>query len=375
MSNMKIVSIEASMIHLPLKQPFTISYASYDSMPSVIVKMTCDNGVIGYGEGVADQHVTGETMEGVYQVITKTLAPHLIGKDPRAIESIHELMDKLILNATTAKAAIDIACFDAVGKALDVPVYQLIGGRYHDKFPITHVLSIQTPEAMAEEAAKKVAEGYDSFKLKVGYKMEEDVARIKAVYNRVGHAAKLRVDVNQGWENAATTLQALYLLKDVQLDWLEQPTLANHIDALQAVKQKSHVAIMADESLVYQKELKELIDKKACDKINIKLMKCGGIYPAAKLAIMAEMAGIDCQIGSMVESSIGSAAGFHVGFSKKNITSVELTGPLKFTEDVGNLNYDVPFICLNEKPGLGIEIDEAKLQALTIESDVVANEA
>src|SRR5699024_4710197 len=137
---MKIVAIQASMIQLPLKQPFTISYASYDTMPSVIVKMTCDNGFVGYGEGVADPHVTGETMESVYQVITQTLTPQLIGKDPREIEKIHHIMNQQILNATTAKAAIDIACYDLVGKTYKLPIYQLLGGRYHDQFPITHVL-------------------------------------------------------------------------------------------------------------------------------------------------------------------------------------------------------------------------------------------
>jgi L-Ala-D/L-Glu epimerase len=94
-------------------------------------------------------------------------------------------------------------------------------------------------------------------------------------------------------------------------------------------------------------------------------MKCGGIYPAIKLAFQAEMAGIECQVGSMVESSIGSAAGFHVAFSKKIITSVELTGPLKFAKDVGNLAYDIPFIRLTTKPGLGIEVKREMLRELT----------
>src|SRR5699024_294981 len=111
--------------------------------------------------------------------------------------------------------------------------------------------------------------------------------------------------------------------------------------------------------------------KQACDKINIKLMKCGGIYPATKLAIMAEMANIDCQVGSMVESSIGSAAGFHVAFAKKNITSVELTGPLKFKQDVGNLKYEVPYINLNEHAGLGIEVDEAMIKSLAFDDKAV----
>ena len=116
--------------------------------------------------------------------------------------------------------------------------------------------------------------------------------------------------------------------------------------------------------------MRQIIKLEAADKVNIKLMKCGGIYPAVKLAHQAEMAGIECQVGSMVESSVASSAGFHVAFSKKIITSVELTG-VKFTKDIGNLHYDVPFIRLNEKPGLGIEINEDTLQELTVFQDVV----
>ena len=128
---------------------------------------------------------------------------------------------------------------------------------------------------------------------------------------------------------------------------------------------------MTDEGLKGSREMLEIIQKRAADKVNIKLMKCGGIYPAVKLAHQAELAGLDCQIGSMVESSIGSAAGYHVAFSKKNITTVELTGPLKFSKDIGDLAYDVPFIRLSDKPGLGIEINEEILQELTIHHDTV----
>lgn len=155
-------------------------------------------------------------------------------------------------------------------------------------------------------------------------------------------------------------------MEGVSLDWLEQPVTADDIDGMVEVKAKSTVPLMIDEGLRGFSEMREIIAKRATDKVNIKLMKCGGIYPAMKLAHMAEMAGIDCQIGSMVESSIGSAAGFHVAFSKKMITSVELTGPLKFSKEIGNLHYDVPFIRLNEQPGLGVKIDKPALEDLTV---------
>ena len=369
---MKIAEIEIYAIHLPLIEPFVISYATYDYMPSIIVKITTDTGLIGYGEGVADEHVTGESWKGTFEILRNTLAPKLIGENPMNMERIHELMDAEIYGVPTAKATIDIACYDVAGKALDVPVYNLLGGRYHEEFPITHVLSIATPEAMAKEAEERVAAGYRSMKMKVGTNVADDVLRIQAVRERVGEDIAIRVDVNQGWVNSANTLQGLQKLQHCSLDWLEQPVRADDIDGMVEVKSKSSTPMMIDEGLRGVRDMREIIAKRAADKVNIKLMKCGGIYPATKLAHMAEMAGIECQIGSMVESSIGSAAGFHVAFSKKIITSVELTGPLKFSKDVGNLHYDVPFIRLSDKPGLGIDIDKQVLQELTVFSEKVS---
>ncbi|EOO05310.1 O-succinylbenzoate synthase [Bacillus cereus str. Schrouff] len=368
---MKITAIHLYAIRLPLRSPFVISYGSYSDMPSIIVKMETDEGIIGYGEGVADDHVTGESWESTFHTLKHTLTPALIGKNPMNIEKIHDMMDNTIYGVPTAKAAIDIACFDIMGKKLNQPVYQLIGGRYHEEFPVTHVLSIADPEDMAEEAASMIQKGYQSFKMKVGTNVKEDVKRIEAVRERVGNDIAIRIDVNQGWKNSANTLTALRSLGHLNIDWIEQPVIADDIDAMAHIRSKTDLPLMIDEGLKSSREMRQIIKLEAADKVNIKLMKCGGIYPAVKLAHQAEMAGIECQVGSMVESSIASSAGFHVAFSKKIITSVELTGPLKFTKDIGNLHYDVPFIRLNEKPGLGIEINEDTLQELTVFQDVV----
>lgn len=371
---MKITKIDLFAIELPLVHPFVVSYGTSNNIQSIIVKMTTDNGVIGYGEAVPDAHVTGETWESTYHVLAHALVPKILGENPLNIERIHDVMDDTILGVPAAKAAIDIACYDVAGKHAGLPAYMLLGGRYRDNLPITHVLSIDTPEKMAEEAARCVAEGYRSFKLKVGTDPLEDIKRIRAVSERVGEDIAIRVDVNQGWKNSAVTLQAIEKLSGVSIDWLEQPVKANDIDGMVEVKSKSMIPMMIDEGLQGQPEMRQIIAKRAADKVNIKLMKCGGMYPAIKLAHMAEMAGIECQIGSMVESSVGSSAGFHVAFSKKIITSAELTGPLKFSRDIGNLQYDIPIIELNEKPGLGVDVDESVLKELTVFSKSITDD-
>ena len=368
---MKIEKIELFAIELPLIDPFVVSYARYDSMPSIIIKMTTDDGIVGYGEGVPDEHVTGETVESTFHVLKSGIAPKLIGKDPMDIELIHEIMDETVYGVPTAKAAIDISCYDLAGKKLGVPIYKLLGGQYHDTFPLTRVLSIDTPLNMADEAEKYLTKGYTSFKIKVGTNVVEDVERIKSVRKRLGDDISIRVDVNQGWKTSANALRAIRMLKDVSLDWIEQPVNAEDIDAMAEIKGKSSIPVMIDEGLQGKKTMREIINKNAADMVNIKLMKCGGIYPGLKLTHMAEMANIEVQIGSMVESSIASAAGLHLAFSKKNITSMELTGPLKFAKDVGNLKYDVPYVNIPDKPGLGIDVDEEVLHELAMYSDRV----
>src|SRR5699024_3444611 len=161
----------------------------------------------------------------------------------RNIEKLHHVMDRAINGAPTAKATIDIAIYDLVGKGLEVPAYILLGGRYHERFPITHVLSIDSPDNMADSAESFLEDGYTSFKLKVGYDVWDDIERIKAVHQRVGDRAVIRVDVNQGWDTAPATLQALQRLENISLDWLEQPVVASDIDALAEIKEKSSVSI------------------------------------------------------------------------------------------------------------------------------------
>lgn len=368
---MKISKIELFAIELPLKKPFIVSYATYHTMPSLIVKVTLNNGIIGYGEGVPDEHVTGESLYSTYHIIEKTLAPKLIGENPLNIEKIHAIMDAQILHAPTAKAALDIACYDAAAKALNTPIFNLLGGRFHQQFQLAHVLSILSPEAMAQEAAAMVKEGFTTIKIKVGTTPDLDVERIIAVRKAVGPTIRLRVDVNQGWKNSAAAIQAISKLQDCHLDWVEQPILARDLDGMAEIKQKTTVPLMVDEGICTMADMRAVIQKQAAHKINVKLMKCGGIYRANQLATLAAMENMEVQIGSMVESSIASAAGYHVAFSKENITSIELTGPLKFSKDVGDLQYDVPFITLNNEPGLGITVHQAILDELTIQSTVI----
>src|SRR5699024_10438222 len=153
---------------------------------------------------------------------------------------------------------------------------------------------------------------------------------------------------------------------------IEQPINQEDISMFKRLKENTNIPLMADESMITAQNLRTFIYDESVDYINIKLMKSGGIYPVYKLATQAELFGISCQIGSMVESSIASAAGFHVALSKQNIISTEISGPTKFIKEPGNLKYNLPFVEILDKPGLGIEVDETVLKELTIKKEILS---
>lgn len=366
---MKIIKVEVIEIEMPLKEPFIISYTTFDSMPAIIVKVHTDTGIIGFGESVPDEHVTGESVYTVFTALKHHLIPAIMGADPRNLKELHKLMNAKLVNNGAAKAALDIACYDILGKVSNLPIYSLLGGRKHTELMIPKVLSILKPEVLAKQAKEALNEGYKEIKMKLGTDPEEDVARVKAVREAIGNEMLIRVDINQGWKSVQVAKATIKRLEPYHISWVEQPINQESVSLFRRVKGSTDIPLMADESMVSEQNLRTLIEDESVDYVNIKLMKSGGIYPVYQLATQAELFGISCQIGSMVESSIASAAGFHVALSKDNIVSTEISGPTKFISEPGNLTYNLPHVLITDKPGLGVEINEKVLNELTIKKE------
>lgn len=368
MIKIKIIKVEIFQINLPLKESFIISYHTYESMPAIVIKIHTDEGIIGYGESVPDEHVTGESVHSVIAALTYNLVPTIVGQDPRNIKQIHELMNQSLVHNGAAKAAVDIACYDILGKVSNLPIYTLLGGRKPLTPSIPKVLSILEPETLAIQAKEAIDEGYKEIKMKLGKEPMIDIQRVKAVREAVGDDIPIRVDVNQGWRTVQVASEAMGLLTPYNVSWVEQPISQMDVSLFKRLRKTTSIPLMADESMVTPENLRTLIHDQSVEYINIKLMKSGGIYPSYQLATQAELFGINCQIGSMVESSIASAAAFHVALSKQNIISTEVSGPTKFTLDTGNLTYQLPYVNIPTEPGLGISINEQNLKKLTVKA-------
>ena len=359
---MKIARVEIIPVRLPLHEPFVVAYATQSDVPTVLVKLTAADGTTGWGEATPDPHVTGETWGGVVAALRDELAPALLGHDACDREAALHKLDTRIAGMPAAKAALDIALHDLVARALGVPLWALLGGRARPHLQISRVVNLGEPEAMARDAARHVAAGFATVKLKVGVADDPllDARRVLAVREAVGPAIRLKVDANQGWRTPGVAIRAIRALEPARPEYVEQPVAAHDLDGLAEVRRAVGVPIMVDEGCHGPRDLLRVVGLRAADLVNIKLMKCGGLLRATQMHAIAEAAGLVCQVGTMVESSVASAAGLHLALALRNVATVEMGGPLMLAHDIGALaeRYDRDRITLPDGPGLGIEVDE-----------------
>jgi L-alanine-DL-glutamate epimerase-like enolase superfamily enzyme len=255
-------------------------------------------------------------------------------------------------------------------------VYNLLGGRVRDKALYLGGASITTVEETVEECVKDVAKGIRELKIKVGEDPVKDAEKIRKVREAVGPDVQIRVDANQGWRTPHRAIKAIKLMERCELQLVEQPILAWNLKGLSHIRRMVDVPIMLDESVHTSKDAVKAIEAEACDIINIKLMKSGGIYEALKINAVAEASGAECFMGGMGETSIGQAAALHLLASRSNIKygDVELpadewglkedvAGGLELEKVDGVLNMQVP-----SGPGLGIQVNEETLRRYLVAS-------
>jgi o-succinylbenzoate synthase len=350
-----IKQIEVYPITLDYKEPFRIASGSSVQSHNVIVKIVTDYGVVGWGESSPSERVTGENSRTVMRALEK-IAPRLIGMCPPRIEQSVELMDSLVEKNPAAKASIDMALHDVLGKTVCKPLFMLMGG-YRTQVLTDITLSIKHPKEMAKDAVKAVKKGFKALKVKVGVDPAEDVERVKMIHDAVGSSTQIRIDANQGW-TPKQALQALNKMSRFDIQFAEQPVPAGDLKGLAEVRKKSSIPIMADESVHSPEDALRLIQAEAVDLINIKLMKSGGILKGKKIAATAEAAGVPCMIGCMGESEIGIAAGAHLAAAVKNIQHADLDSDLLHREKIvkkGGAKVKDSMRVFSRQSGLGIE--------------------
>ena len=354
---MKITDIELGMLRVPLKTPFKTALRTVDTVEDIVVLVRTDSGHTGHGEAPPTAVITGDTHGSIVEAIERHIKPRLIGQDISNLNHICGLIQNSMERNTSAKAAVEIAVYDLWGQLHGAPLYQMLGGG--DPVITTDItISVDHIDKMVADSIAAVERGFDSLKIKVGKDIGLDIERVKAIHAAVEGRALLRLDANQGW-TAKQAVYAMHALVDagVLLELLEQPVKAADIEGLKYVTERVHTPVMADESVFGPSQVFDLIQRRAADIINIKLMKTGGISNAVRVADIAALYGVQCMIGCMLESAISVAAAVHLAVAKADaITKVDLDGPSlsQFNPVHGGVVFNESEITITDALGLGI---------------------
>ena len=198
-NKMKIANIQISKINTALTEPFVIAIETITHAESIVVKITTDTGIIGWGECNPYRSIAGETQATCYES-GLFLAKILRDLNPTNIVGCHREMDKMMTGNKCIKSAFDMAFYDIAAKAANMPLYRFLGGENNRHITTDMTVGINTPQYMAASAAKYKAQGFRAIKVKLGTNKKDDVARIHAIREAIGNEMPLRIDANQGWD-------------------------------------------------------------------------------------------------------------------------------------------------------------------------------
>ena len=370
---MKITVLELFHISIPFAKPYHLSklYGTLHDAHAVILKIHTDKGIIGLGEADPMVPFTKESPDDVMTVINETIAPYLIGRDPARIAMLEADLDRSVQGNLTARGAVNMALYDIIGKAKDIPVHTLLGGLRHAKVPLLFGVSSGTPDQDITTIEEQVNLGCRCYMLKMGtLPIADEIKRVAAVRNRFGDEIKIIVDANQGWD----LVEALEFIDGVcncQPDLIEQPIDRKEIDNLKYLRDRATCALSADESVESISDAATLIKESAVDVFSIKVSKNGGLDKAKQIAQMADGFGLKCLMNSMLEFGISQAASLQLGCTLPNLADLghAYGSVLRMSDDITDFakNISRSVVTVPAEPGLGVALNEDKLKKYTID--------
>lgn len=388
-----IERIEVFVTELPIRLKRIFSSGSYDTGPAgqllgkpVFVKIHAE-GVVGCAQirPISPGHFVADTTHSVVAAIKEIYGPNLIGRSIFDMEAITEMFDLRLAGNPAARAVLDIALHDAMGKALGVPAHRLLGGRSQSVIPLEWSVSLADDVAVMIAEAKRAV---DEFGIKViclkaaGRKgWREDVRNFEAVRRAVGDDIVIGVDPNTGW-SVPDAIAAMEAMRPFDVGYVEQPVGRRDLAGLAEIRRHARgIPLMADESLFTIEDATALAEARAVDVFCIKLYKVGGLTPARKISAIAQGAGIHLNCGGLATvSTFEAAASAHFCAT---VPARRTFGAAEFVFGLGPLGRD-PLaankallikdgaVAVPEGPGLGIELDEAALEKATLLREVVA---
>ncbi|MEP6667309.1 MAG: dipeptide epimerase [Nocardioidaceae bacterium] len=354
---MTISDVRCHRLTASLHTPLVTALRSTSTVETTVVEIVTADGFRGFGEAPQVWRVTGESLAGAEACISGPLTDVLLG---RSADDLHALLTETstaVVGNHGAKAAVDVALHDLAARYRGVSLPRFLGtSRHRVRTDVT--ISAGDVDRLADDASKRVAEGFTVLKLKVGTDAASDVNRVRAVRAAVGPDVAIRLDANQGW-TVRQAVQVVRALEDAAtgVEFVEQPVAAADLEGLAAVTAAVDTPVMADESCFGLRDLSAIIERRAADLVNIKLAKCGGLRVARAMLELAAAHGVGCIVGSMMEGPIGvgAAASLVAAYGTTATSDLDAAWWAARSPVIGGLVYDDATVVLPDSPGLGIE--------------------
>jgi len=347
-------------------------FANIAYKENVFVKLTTDEGVVGWGEACAHP-VTSETLGGLLSTI-ELFSRTVIGKDPFQIGAIHAALDHLFLQGNAgARCAIDIALYDIMGKASGQPIYNLLGGAYQKTFGQLATMPRAEPKRMAAHARKLLAQGYTCFEPKMTGHLESldaDADRLDAIIEAVPGSCLVVADPNQMWGTAKDTIEVLLRrFSGVANLAIEQPVMYYDLNGLAAITQAVPNKVVADEAIQNLSTMIEIASRRIADMVSLKLGKCGGFYKAVQMMRIAEAAGLPVRIDWTQGSHLLDTATGHLHAAVRHVgCDPGMDYQLRIKDRPvaeGGATIRGGKVVMPETPGLGLTVDEKLIRRLS----------
>ncbi len=353
---MKIKSIKSFDVDLGNTKPYTIAFKSVDEVRNAFVEVTLENGLTGIGAGNPSEYVVGESFQQCITALKEENLDFLIGRDIRELNQLIFDVWKKFPKNPAARAALDIALYDAFTKFLGIPLVKFLGQKIK-ALPTSNTIGIKNVDETLREAGEYIKNGFKILKVKLGKNLDEDIERLVKLREVYGNKVIIRIDANQGY-TIEQTIEFFHKTIELDIELIEQPLPAKAIAEMKKLPGAIKEKIAADESLISPANALELIKPPLAARIfNIKLMKCGGISQALKIADIAYTENVDLFWGCNDESIVSITAALHCAYACENTKYIDLDGSLDLAQDIvkGGFILKDGYMSCSDEAGLGVE--------------------